>query len=155
MKKVYFCRPSILAVTDSYGKNQKMPDSVHGKLLNLYKDYLYVGGMPASVLEYIEAGYDLQKYDRTVKQNIIDSYVADMSKYTTNTENTKIKQIYNSVPKQLGREKTKFKLVSPNAKGCSYGSSIDWLRNSGLVSICRLVDWEGRTILKLNFNIVP
>ncbi len=115
---------------------------VHDKAIKLYKDYLFVGGMPASIIEYIKNGRDINGYDRTIKRNIIEDYISDMSKYTTNSESMKIKKIYNSMPKQLGRVNNKFsyKLVEEGARKLYYETSIEWLLNSNLAIKCTLVD---------------
>ncbi|HCC07121.1 MAG TPA: ATPase [Clostridiales bacterium] len=128
-------------------------DTVHEKLLKLYKDYLFVGGMPASVIEYVKNSRSLLDYDRIIKQNIIEDYISDMSKYTTTSENMKIKKIYNSIPKQLGRDSNKFsyKLVEEGARKLYYETSIEWLINSNLVNKCTLVE-EPRIPLKAYEN---
>ena len=151
-------------IVSCFHNNRNMTTAIHEKLLSLYKDYLFVGGMPASILEYLRKDADLQQYDRTVKRNILDCYVADMSKYTTTVENNKIKQVFLSIPKQLGREKSKFNynIVSEKAKGRSYKSSIEWLVSSGLVDICRLITtpriplkvYEEENLFKLYLNDV-
>lgn len=69
-----------------YLNNSKMFDPVHDKLMNYYKDYLYVGGMPESVKSYIVAKGDLNYYDRDIKRDILEDYLADMNKYATNSE---------------------------------------------------------------------
>jgi hypothetical protein len=52
-----------------------------------------------------------------------------MNKYTTSSEAWKVKQVYQSIPAQLGRDNNKFsyKLVAENGKKAVFGSSIDWL----------------------------
>jgi hypothetical protein len=122
--------------------NRKMFEPVHEKLINYYKDYLYVGGMPESVLSYVEAKGDLNYYNRNIKRDILEDYLADMNKYTTNTEAIKIKQVYESTPKQLGRDNNKFsyKLISEKGKKAVYGTSIEWLLTSKLVYKATLVE---------------
>ncbi len=125
-----------------YENNRKMFAPVHDKLMNYYKDYLYVGGMPESVKSYIEAKADLNHYNRAIKRNILEDYLADMNKYTTNAEAIKIKQIYESIPKQLGRDNNKFsyKLVDKKAKKTNYGTAIEWLITSNLVNRATMIE---------------
>ncbi|MCK5758506.1 MAG: DUF4143 domain-containing protein, partial [Clostridiales bacterium] len=108
----------------------------------IYKDYLYVGGMPASVLEYLDSNKDIIRFNRDIKRNILNAYIYDMSKYTTSVENIKINKLYKSIPKQLNRENTKFtyKIIEENAKKRSYETSIDWLLQSDLISKCALIE---------------
>jgi hypothetical protein len=49
-------------IRDCYRGDKKMFSSVHDRLIDYYKDFLYVGGMPASVLSYIESEGDLNYY---------------------------------------------------------------------------------------------
>lgn len=129
-------------IKECFINNTQMMGPIHKKALSLYRDYLYVGGMPACVLEYIKKDCNLSNYDNIIKQNIIDAYMYDMSKYTTSAENIKINKLYKSVPKQLNRENTKFtyKIVEEKANKRNYETSIDWLVNSNMVNKCALVE---------------
>lgn len=151
-------------IKEHFDKDKQMLEPVHKKALLIYRDYLYVGGMPASILEYIEKEYSLANYDNTVKRNIIEAYSYDMSKYTTTSENMKINKLYNSIPKQLNRENTKFtyKIIDDKANKRNYETSIEWLINSNLVSRCVLVEtpciplsvYEKESIFKIYLNDV-
>lgn len=125
-----------------YLNDKKMFDSVHEKLMGYYRDYLYVGGMPESIMSYVNAKEDLNYYDRSIKRDILEDYLADMNKYTTNTEAIRVRQVFESVPKQLGRDNNKFsyKLVSEKGKKAIYGTSIDWLLSSHLVYRAMMVE---------------
>ncbi len=125
-----------------YHDNREMFKPVHDKLINYYKDYLFVGGMPESVKSYVEAKANLNYYNREIKRNILEDYLADMNKYTTNAEAIKIKQIFQSIPKQLGRDKNKFsyKLVDEKAKKASYGTAIEWLIAYNLVYKATMIE---------------
>ena len=127
-------------VRNCFISDKEMFESGHEKLIEIYKEYLYVGGMPASILHHISNERDLTKYKKETKQDILSDYIADMSKYTTTHENIKIKKIYESIPKQLGREKNKFtyKLIDEGAKKARYETAIDWLINSKLVHKCTM-----------------
>ncbi len=129
-------------IGECFISNKAMFEGAHEKALGIYKEYLFVGGMPASILHHISNDRKLNRYDREIKKDIISDYMADMSKYTTSSENTKIKKVYESVPKQLGKENNKFiyKLVEESAKKARYETSIDWLENSNLINKCTLVD---------------
>ncbi|MDX1358026.1 MAG: AAA family ATPase, partial [Clostridia bacterium] len=108
---------------------KQMPEIIHNRSMNIYKDYLFVGGMPAAVLEYLEKGRDIAWFNRDIKNNILQAYIYDMSKYTTNAENIRIHRLYDSIPKQLNKENSKFtyKLISEGANKRLYETSIEWL----------------------------
>ena len=128
-------------IREGFKKDRALMEPIHEKAMNIYRDYLFVGGMPASVLEYIKNKKDLSRYDRIIKKNIIGDYIADMSKYTTNAENIRINEVYKSIPKQLGRDNNKFSYTLVDEKGNKrmYETSIEWLINSNLVNKCVLV----------------
>jgi len=62
-----------------------------------------------------------------------------MAKYTENTESIKKSKIYNSIPKQLGKENKKFKysLVEKSARAREYETSLEWLISSNMVLKCQ------------------
>jgi hypothetical protein len=88
-------------IEDCYKKNEYMPVAVHEKLMERYKHYLYVGGMPAAINEYKQCDRDIFSFDRDVHRNIVNSYIAHMSKYTTRSEVMKVQAIYRSIPDQM------------------------------------------------------
>ncbi len=113
-------------IQKAYLNSDPLMEPIHRKCLMLYKDYLYVGGMPASILEYIEKGRKLNLYDETVKRRILDDYMADMSKYTTSAEQQKINKVFRSIPRQLGQEsRFNYKFIDDNGSKRKYESSID------------------------------
>ncbi|MBR1884446.1 MAG: ATP-binding protein, partial [Clostridia bacterium] len=123
-----------------YEKLEPMNQALHEKALNLYKIFLCTGGMPASLNELLHRNKDILFYQTDVKENILTAYIADMSKYTSSAEAIKIREIYKSIPKQLGKENQKFqyKVISSNARSRDYESSIEWLIQSGIILECNL-----------------
>ncbi len=124
-----------------YQENKQMLGAVHEKALNLYKHYLYVGGMPASVNEFKRSHLTLSHYDDTILNSILDDYIADMNRYTTSIDAIKINKIYRSLPKQLGRENAKFtyKLVDNNGNKRYFQNALDWLNYSYIIQKCGMV----------------
>lgn len=125
----------------SYNTLQHMNEALHKKALECYKLYLCIGGMPASIKEFTLKNKNIMLYEKDIKENILTAYIADMSKYTTNSETIKVREIYTSIPKQLGKENQKFqyKIISSNARSRDYESSIEWLIQSSIVMKCNLV----------------
>ncbi len=125
-------------IEESFIKDQKMPTAIHEKLLELYRHYLYIGGMPAAINEYIRCERKIIDFDRAVHDNITNAYIADMSKYTTKAEVLKVQAIYRSIPDQLSGDNRKFKysIVEKGAKAMTYGSSIEWLLLSRVSMEC-------------------
>ena len=110
--------------------------SLHKKASDLYKLYLIVGGMPASILEYINTGSLVMVPG--VQNRIINDYIADMAKYASDGEAVKIRAAYNSVPAQLAKENRKFqyKIIQRGGSRAIFGESIDWLEAAKVVSKC-------------------
>lgn len=125
-------------IKESYKNMKPMLEAVHEKALNLYNEYMCIGGMPSNILEYIKEGKDISKYKDDLSNIIITSYLADMSKYTENTEAIKNNKIYNSIPEQLGKENKKFKysIVEKSARSREYETSLEWLVASNMILKC-------------------
>jgi uncharacterized protein len=139
---LFACGEKLLAkkIQDSFDAIKPMLEPLHKKALRLYRDYLYVGGMPASILEYKRCNNSLVGFNNLIKKNILEAYMFDMSKYTSGSEHMKITKMYSSIPRQLNRENTKFtyKLIDDTANKKSYDTAIDWLIHSNLVNLCTL-----------------
>jgi predicted AAA+ superfamily ATPase len=112
------------------------PLSLHETAMDLYKTYLVVGGMPRSVTEYIETK-DFN-FVMVAQKTLNDSYIADMAKYATPHETTKIMAAWSSVPAQLAKENHKFqyKIIKSGARAYDYEIPLDWLKAAGIVNKC-------------------
>ncbi|MDS1001938.1 ATP-binding protein [Clostridium sporogenes] len=121
-------------IKESFEKDIEL--SMHNKAMDLYKIYLVVGGMPAVVKEYI----DKKDFDFVLatQKSINDSYVADMAKYATPHETTRIMATFNSIPAQLAKENKKFqyKVIKSGARAHEYETPVEWLRASGVILKC-------------------
>lgn len=120
-----------------YEKNE--PIIIHNKLLDLYRAYLYIGGMPESIKSYIKGKENIFDYKDKIKKDIIEAYISDMSKYIENVfEGAKIEQIYKSIPSQLGNRSKKFQYakINKNARSRDYELPLDWLLASNMIIKC-------------------
>lgn len=117
--------------------------SIHEKLLDLYRTYLCIGGMPEAIKNYINVKEEILLWNKKIIQNIIMSYLADMNKYTlNNSESIKIEKVYKSIPTILSKENKKFqyKEIEKGAKKREFESAIDWLKASNLIYQCTLIN---------------
>lgn len=117
--------------------------SIHEKLIEMYRTYLCIGGMPSAVLDYKNTNEDILLWNENILHNIVLSYLADMNKYTlTNSESIKIEKVYNTIPSSLAKENKKFKYVDieKGANKRSFESAIDWLISSEMVYKCKYVN---------------
>ena len=123
----------LTAIRESYANDTPLSAPLHEKALELYRTYLYMGGMPKAVSEYMEKrDYD---YIRICQNEIVSLYSDDMAKYTTQSEQIKIAAVYDSIPSQLARENKKFQysLIGSHARAASYEIGLSWLKSAGLV----------------------
>lgn len=128
-------------IRDSFDNNK--PLSIHETAIDLYKSYIITGGMPQAVLEYLrEKDYN---FVIAAQKNINDAYIADMAKYATPNETTKIMAAFNSVPAQLAKDNRKFqyKVIKSGARAYEYETPLDWLKASGVIIKCHKVT-EGK-----------
>ncbi len=114
---------------------EPISDVLHKKLLKIYIDYLYIGGMPEVVQNYIDSGslFDV----RDIQNDILSAYRRDFSKYSSNSEALKTLSIWNSIPLQLAKPNKKFVCaeVLKKSRLSTFENSIEWLKNAGLVNI--------------------
>ena len=136
-----------------YNNMEPMLEPTHERALKLYNDYLCIGGMPAAILNYIQNEKSILKFNDEIINIIITSYLADMAKYTENTESIKNSKIYNSIPLQLGGQNQKFKysLVDKSARSREYESSLEWLISSNMVLKCQGIK-KPESPLKVNID---
>ena len=126
-------------IQESYMKMEPMLEPLHQKALKLYNEYLCIGGMPAVITEYIKQEKNIQKMNDDILNIILTSYMADMAKYTENTEAIKNAKIYNSIPAQLGKPNKKFKysIVEKSARSREYDTALEWLIASNMILKCQ------------------
>jgi len=95
-----------------------------------------IGGMPEAVLKYTAT----QDFNFVVaaQKSINDSYIADMAKYATPHETTRIKAAWDSLPAQLSKENRKFqyKTIKSGARAYDYETPLDWMTSAGIINKC-------------------
>jgi uncharacterized protein len=125
-----------------YQTNEALTNPIHEKALDLFKKYLVLGGMPALINNFLENECIISHVNFELQEQIITSYLADMNKYTENSEGIKNSQIYNSIPKELARVNNTFKysLVNKDARKVRYESSLEWLLANNMILKCDLAD---------------
>jgi predicted AAA+ superfamily ATPase len=109
--------------------------ALHRKIMNDFRQYILVGGMPQSVLEYVETK-DFEAVDN-VKRRILKLYRDDVSKFAEGYED-KVFAIFDGIPSQLSKSEKKYKLssISKEARFRSYEDSFIWLSESMVVNTC-------------------
>lgn len=126
---------AIAAIRDCYQKGESLSLALHENLLNLFKRYLLVGGMPDAVNEYL-ASHNIIKV-REIQDAIMTLYKDDASKYEhDNLNQLKIRRIYEMIPSQM--ENKKKRIVAKDIQGKkgerfdNYVEEFEYLISSGI-----------------------
>lgn len=108
-------------------------DALLPKLVELLRQYYYVGGMPGVVGRYVE-NRDLKQV-RTLQHEILDAYGRDISKHTSTAESVRIRQVLASLPMQLAKESKKFVYgaVRKGSRAKDFELAIQWLQDAGII----------------------
>lgn len=132
----------IKLIKDSFNTDTALALPIHNKMLDLFYKYLYLGGMPSVVKNFLEVGMDLALVDSDILSQIINAYFDDMSKYADPKEVIRIRNLYKSIPSQLAKENQKFifsEIDKNDNRKRDYVTALDWLMASNLVLSCNLV----------------
>ena len=114
---------------------ESLPEPIHEKLNKLLKLYLFLGGMPEVLQDYID-NRDVKSV-RKIQNDILDAYQRDFSKYTDRHQALKTAELWNAIPRQLAKENKKFKYsdVRHKARATTFGQTIEWLKKAGLINV--------------------
>ena len=97
------------------------------------KTYLFLGGMPEVVLDFVENNNFLEV--RKIQSDILQSYENDFSKHAPITQLPKIRMVWQSIVGQLAKENSKFiyKILRSGSRAKEFETAIDWLKDAGLI----------------------
>lgn len=117
---------------DCWEQRKSVDTMVHDRILQLFRLYLIVGGMPEAVVEY-KSTTNLSSVMR-VQNDILSLYRRDISQYAQK-DKLKIKEIFDLVPTELNSHNKRFilKNLNEHAKYERYKDSFLWLKNAGVV----------------------
>ena len=121
-------------IKNSFHNNTPLPSSLHDIAMQLYRQYLVVGGMPECVMQFAETkDYILVRH---TEDTILASYLNDMSKYNNLNEIKKTRLAYDNITVQLSKKNTRFqyKLIKKGVRASEFKNAIEWLCLSGIVS---------------------
>lgn len=122
-------------IKERFEKKQPLGPALHRKAMDLFRQYLIVGGMPQAVKEFVESR-DFDEVDR-VKRDILTLYRADMMKHAQGYE-IKVARVFDEIPAQLQKHERKFKLadLEKNARMRDYEDALFWLDDAMIVNTC-------------------
>ncbi len=121
-------------IKQCFAADTPLPSALHDAAMQLYRQYLVVGGMPECVRLFVETkDYLLVRHTQDV---ILASYLNDMSKYNNLNEIKKTRLTYDNITVQLSRKNTRFqyKLIKKGGRASEFENAIEWLCLFGIVS---------------------
>ena len=119
------------------GINERaVPSGIHKAMMELLYRYVIVGGLPDVVNCFLETKNIELIYK--VQRNLIAGYEEDMVKYADDADKPRIRECFESIPKQLAKENKKFQysIVRKGGRASQYIGSIQWLEDAGIVRRC-------------------
>ena len=124
------------SVKSCFEKEAAVPEGIHNVMMELLYRYVIVGGLPEVVNKFLETKNIELIYQ--VQRNLIAEYEEDMIKYADDADKARIRECFESIPKQLARDNKKFQysVVRKGGRSSQYIGSIQWLEDAGLVRRC-------------------
>ena len=116
---------------DCYENHRTVPDFLHQQIMDRYRQYLIVGGMPEVVATYL----DNEDFNKTItnQKDILTGYRNDISKYA-GKDKLLVKSVFDAIPGQLSKQDKRFVLaaIEKNASRRKYGAPTQWLVDAGM-----------------------
>lgn len=113
-----------------------VPEALHNRMRQLLLQYTIVGGMPDAVQTFV----DTRQMDEVlrIQRDIVRSYEDDMVKYAERKDKSRIKECFQSIPKQLSKENKKFQysVVKKGSTAAKYAGSLQWIEDAGIITRC-------------------
>lgn len=114
-----------------YENHRTVPDFLHQQIMDRYRQYLIVGGMPEVVATYL----DNEDFNKTItnQKDILTGYRNDISKYA-GKDKLLVKSVFDAIPGQLSKQDKRFVLaaIEKNASRRKYGAPTQWLVDAGM-----------------------
>ena len=128
-------RPLADAIRDSYERRIPLPQAIHRKAMELFREYMLIGGMPQPVVDYTLTR-DFAQADSD-KKRILSLYRKDVARFAKGYE-SKVLSIFDGLPGQLSKHEKRFSLasLSKTARMREYEDSFFWLSDARITNNC-------------------
>lgn len=128
--------PIIALLKKNLDTETPIPEALHHRMQQLLLQYTVVGGMPEAVQSFVNT----KQMDQvlSIQRNIIRTYEDDMVKYADKKDKSRIKECFQSIPRQLSKENKKFQysVVKKGSTASKYEGSLQWIEDAGIISRC-------------------
>ena len=103
---------------------------------DLMLKYIVVGGMPAVVENYVT--HKLMDQVLRLQKDIVNGYRDDMVKYSPRSEKSKIRECFDSIPRQLAKENKKFQfsMIEKGGRASRFEGCLKWIEDAGIIQSC-------------------
>ncbi|MBD5486961.1 MAG: ATP-binding protein [Lachnospiraceae bacterium] len=121
-------------IRNCFDTDTPLPSALHEAAMQLYRQYLIVGGMPECVVQFVQTkDYTLVRH---MQDTILTGYLNDMSKYNNLNEIKKTRLAYDNITVQLSKKNTRFqyKLIKKGGRASEFENAIEWICLSGIAS---------------------
>lgn len=129
--------PLIPYIKNCFEKKIPLERSIHDKAMIIFKQYLLVGGMPMSIVAFLQGQKDFGKADLE-KRDILELYRNDIMKIKTQYR-SKVLAIFDQIPGMLSRHEKRvvFNRIAEGSTADQYGETFFWLSDSMVANECR------------------
>lgn len=113
-----------------------VPEALHNRMKQLLLQYVVVGGMPDVVQTFVNTK-QMNEVLR-IQRDIVRSYEDDMVKYAEGKDKARIRECFQSIPRQLSKENKKFQysVVKKGSTASKYIGSLQWIEDAGIIVRC-------------------
>ena len=153
----------ISSIRKKFEQLETLDEPIHNRMMDLFRKYLLVGGLPDAVNAYIETK-NIQTV-REIQREIHDYYAVDASKYDAQRK-LKIRRIYDLIPSNMENKKKRVIAQSIEEKKgktfADYQDEFEYLISAGIAlqvqaistPVFPLIESTGKNLLKLYLNDV-
>jgi len=128
--------PIIALLKNCLKDTKPIPEALHNKMRQILLQYIVVGGMPDVVQTFVNT----KQMDEVlrIQRDIVRSYEDDMVKYAEKADKSRIKECFQSIPKQLSKENKKFQysVIKKGSTASKYLGSLQWIEDAGIITRC-------------------
>lgn len=154
---------AISIMREKFEREESLDEATHNKMMDLFRKYLLVGGLPDAVNAYLSE-HNIQTV-REIQSEIHEYYADDTSKYDRNNK-LKIRRIYDLIPSNMENKKKRIVVQSIEEKKgktfADYADAFDYLISAGIALNVQaisnpkfpLIESSGKNLLKLYLNDV-
>jgi hypothetical protein len=123
------------AIREAYDNRKALGDNIHRKIMQTFRTYMVVGGMPQAVEAYV-SGKTYAQID-FIKRMILDLYEEDLAKYDSDNRE-KASVVYKTIPEQLENKNSHFKFskIDKNARYQNYVDAVSFIADSMIGNEC-------------------